>query len=151
MRAAAPDGRTLVMSGRGVSFDLVDLATGKSRLSFEGHQDPASALSFSPDGKTLASCSYLENTIRVWDVAKGRQIRLISGHEGDEVPGVRAALFLPDGSGTMSYGNESSLRLWDTSTGKELRKFALKGRQQVVNMGLSAALGPGAGRCTVVP
>jgi len=64
---------------------------------------------------------------------------------------VRAALFLPDGSGTMSYGNESSLRLWDTSTGKELRKFALKRRQQVVNMGLSAALGPGAGRCTVVP
>ncbi|HMF11310.1 MAG TPA: sigma-70 family RNA polymerase sigma factor, partial [Gemmataceae bacterium] len=139
VRAVAPDGRTLVMSGRGVAFDLVDLATGKSRLSFEGHQGPASALSFSPDGRTLASCSYMENTIRLWDVAKGRQIRLISGHDGDvDVPGVRAALFLPDGSGVISGGNDSSLRLWDATTGKELRKFALEGRQQVVSMGLSA-------------
>jgi WD40 repeat protein len=36
-------------------------------------------VAFAPDGKTLASRSE-ENTVKLWDVATGEEIRTLSGH-----------------------------------------------------------------------
>jgi hypothetical protein len=45
------------------------VATGKKIHVLEGHQGPISTLSFSPDGKRLATGSY-DTTIRLWDAAR---------------------------------------------------------------------------------
>ena len=37
------------------------------------------SVSFSPDGQTLASGS-LDDTVRLWDVSSGRQLRSLTGH-----------------------------------------------------------------------
>jgi WD40 repeat protein len=51
-----------------------DAETGEIMLDpFEGHADTVSAVTFSPDGKSIASGSH-DHTIRVWDAETGAVI-----------------------------------------------------------------------------
>jgi WD40 repeat protein len=75
----------------------------------------AASVAFSPDGKTLASGSY-DDTIRLWDVATGRTIRILTGHTG-----VYTVAFSPDGKTLASGGADDSVRLWDVATGRTIR------------------------------
>jgi serine/threonine protein kinase/sugar lactone lactonase YvrE len=72
-----PDG-SLLASTRGTSGVVVlwDPSTGKPRSMLTGHSSKINSLAFSPDGKTLASCS-TDGTIRLWDPDKAREKRLI--------------------------------------------------------------------------
>jgi WD40 repeat protein len=51
---------------------LWDVRTGKERASLKGHTGGVSCVTYSPDGKTLASGSY-DATIKLWDVTTGKQ------------------------------------------------------------------------------
>jgi hypothetical protein len=56
-----------VFTGHDPDVRLYELATGRERRRFVGHQANAHALTFSPDGKRLAAGGD-EGTILVWDV-----------------------------------------------------------------------------------
>jgi WD40 repeat protein len=73
---------------------------------------------FSPDGKQLADVSS-GNTVRLWDVASGKEILPASGHHG----GVSSLSVSPDGKVLTTFGADRGLRQWEVSTGKELRQF----------------------------
>ena len=97
-----------------------------------GHSDFVVSLTFSPDGRTLVSGSR-DNTIKLWDVTTGQELRALKGHPGR----VNSVALSPDGK-TLLSGSAASfgatgggqLMLWDVATGRELRTL-LKGSNEV--------------------
>lgn len=81
------------------------------------HGHTVSALSFSADGKLLASASW-DQTARVWDVSSGREVSRFSGH-GD---GASAVAISPDGRLVASGDMKRTVVLWDSRTGREIHR-----------------------------
>ena len=109
--AYSPDGTTLAAAGGGDSaIRLWDVAAARTTLILQGHDRPATGLSFSPDGRSLASASF-DGTIRIWDLTAGRQVLVLRGHEDT----VTSAAFSPDGKAVVSGGGDGTVRLWDVA------------------------------------
>jgi WD40 repeat protein len=120
---ASPDWRNRIVLGA--------TATAKQSRVLSGHEKRVTFLVFSPDGQTLVSGS-LDGTIRVWDVARGKELRCHGG-QGDLT---RRSIVLGPAPAALSPGGkllalgESELsegahrvRLWDVATGTLLARF----------------------------
>jgi len=83
-----------------------------------GHSKSVESLVFGPDKSWFASGSF-DNTIRIWDVETGRELRSLTGHSGV----IRSLNCSPDGKWLASGSNDKTLRLWNLDTGKETRRF----------------------------
>jgi WD40 repeat protein len=93
----------------------------------KGHTDKVLSVSFSPDGKTLAS-SGRDGTIHLWDAETGEDKGILRGHFGS----VRCVSFSPGLNGKMlaSGGSDKTIRLWDIESGEE--KGILRGHSRKV-------------------
>jgi WD40 repeat protein len=70
--AFSPDGRTIASAGFGGAIHLWEVATGKERCCFRGHDYRIANVAFSPDGRLLASTGD-DGTVLFWD-ATGRHL-----------------------------------------------------------------------------
>jgi WD40 repeat protein len=84
------------------------------------HNTPIMSLSFSPDGRVLASGSYFNSTIKLWDTASGREIHTLVGHG----QAVHAVTFSPNGQTLASGGTDKMIRLWEVDSGRLLHTFS---------------------------
>ncbi|MDV2997331.1 MAG: Tol-Pal system protein TolB [Chroococcidiopsis sp. SAG 2025] len=73
------------------------------------------SVAYSPDGKTIASGSR-DNTIKLWDVARGNQITTLSGHGGS----VTSLAYSPDGKTIASGSVDNTIKLWDVARGNQI-------------------------------
>jgi RNA polymerase sigma factor (sigma-70 family) len=113
--AYSPDGTLLATAGQDGAVRLWDPATGKELAEF---RDPdlgdIRCISFSADGKMLASAHRYGNLIHVWDVTTRKQLRAF-GRAVDVVA------FSPDGNllATAGIGSgRDELCHWDVATGQ---------------------------------
>jgi WD40 repeat protein len=134
--ALSPDGkfamstgggaRKSVASDRGV-IHLWDVSRGKAIGTFagtgknKGLGEAVLAMAFSPDGKYALSGG-TDGSLRLWDLASGRELEAIQAHEGSV--GTKAVAFSPDGRSVLSVGGSDGLaKLWNISSGSLIRAF----------------------------
>lgn len=97
-----------IVSSSSTNFDLWK--------TLQGHFRPVTSISFSPNGKTLASGSR-DMTIKLWNVETGMQTRTLQGHS-DQIDSVT---YSPDGKILASSSDDETIKLWDVATGREIR------------------------------
>lgn len=107
--ALNPDSSTLATGSRRGELHLWDVASGTHKVEFMGHPSDISSVTFSPDGKTLASSG--EGKLYLWDIASGARKLSITGHTNS----IYSIAFSPD-SRTLASGSWEQIRLWDIAT-----------------------------------
>jgi WD40 repeat protein len=144
--AWSPDGKQLVSSSLDRTLKLWDAGSGalvrefkayKEKEFEKGHRDGVFCVTFSPDGKHLASGGS-DRTLKLWDVATGQVIREFV-NPAFKNPGKPTALtepapahpgwiyglrFTPDGARLVSAGNaprnQGYLAVWGAANGRLL-------------------------------
>ena len=131
--AFSPDG-SLIATGTGFrDVKLWHATTGRNIDTFNDHRALVRAVSFSPDGRTLASASD-DGTVVLRDLAAG-SATTIDGHSGTDM---RLA-FTPDGATLASYGNTygSGVKIWDTSTRRMITTLRGHGGSPISSISIS--------------
>ena len=70
-------------------------------------------MAVTPDGNRAVSGGS-DGSVRVWDLAAGREQATLTGHSG----WVRSVAVTPDGARAVSGGEDGSVRVWDLATGR---------------------------------
>jgi hypothetical protein len=132
----SPDGNWLAAAGgipgRQGEVKLFDLQHDQHAVLFTG-ADVVLAAAFSPDGSRLAAAG-TDNSIRIFDVAKRKEMLLIQQH----ADWVSAVVFSPDGTHLASASRDRSARIYNARTGE--LELSYPGHGAAVN---AVAFGPG--------
>ena len=84
----------------------------------EGHENSANSLSFSPDGKLLATSS-TDKSVRLWQWPSGKPKQVLNGHKKPTV----GARFSPDGRLLASSSYDDRIRIWSVKDGECLQEL----------------------------
>ncbi len=111
-------------SFRNAKLDMTDM--GIAKKTFKGHSDDVNSVSFSNDGKFIASGSK-DKTVKIWDFSTEKLLKEFKGHSDS----VSSVSFSNDGKFIASGSDDHTVKIWDFSTGKLLKEF--KGHSSRVN------------------
>jgi serine/threonine protein kinase len=140
--AISPDGQFIASGSNDKTIKLWQVGTGKLVRQLgrwvSGHSNMVHSVAFSPislnssyqgqsgksagstdlNSRILASASW-DNTIRLWDVNTGKEIRTLTGHSN----WVNSVAFSRDGKLLLSGSADCTIKLWQVQTGIEIQSF----------------------------
>lgn len=121
--AFSKDGQTLVTSGFDDTLIWWPVVAEKPEpiRKITAHKGWIRAIEVSPDGNLLASGGN-DRLVKLWNMADGKLVRELSGHELD----IYSLLFHREGKHLLSGDLMAHIRQWDITAGKEVRKFDAK-------------------------
>jgi WD40 repeat protein/tRNA A-37 threonylcarbamoyl transferase component Bud32 len=108
--AFSPDNHFLA-STAGENVVLYDVASRHVLRTLKAHTGEVKAVTFAPDGKTLASAAE-DGTVRLWNLATG-DIALVLTQKFEPV---YSLAFSPDGTLLASGGLDGNVRLWPAAS-----------------------------------
>eukprot|EP00026_Physarum_polycephalum_P008053 Phypoly_transcript_08130.p1 GENE.Phypoly_transcript_08130~~Phypoly_transcript_08130.p1 ORF type:complete len:471 (+),score=19.98 Phypoly_transcript_08130:59-1471(+) len=85
----------------------------KPIIRMTGHQQPINLISFSPDGRLVASASF-DKSLKIWDGVTGKFKASLRGHVG----AVYQVCWSSDSRMLVSGSKDSTVKLWDLATNK---------------------------------
>jgi WD40 repeat protein len=109
--ALTADGNTLASGAHWGDINLWDVPRRKFLRHLGVHKGKVHSLLFTADGKVLVSASSMDGTIRLWDVAKGKE--LTSRNAGQQGKSVTALAASPDGKTLVSGDDDGIVKVWD--------------------------------------
>jgi WD40 repeat protein len=127
----SPDGRWIAIATTRLPNAMVPSAivihgNNGTRRELAGHAAAVWYAYVDPSGTRVASAS-LDRTARVWDLATGRELHVLRGHD-DRVTDVT---WSPDGSELATASADGTIRLWNASDGTT--RVVLRGHSAQVN------------------
>jgi WD40 repeat protein/serine/threonine protein kinase len=117
--AFSPNGKLLATGSDdpAAPLQLWDLTTGQSRAVM-GPTDDVLSVAFSSDGTRLLAASY-DQTARLFDVASGRELRVLRGHSW----WVWHASFSKDNTQIVTASQDGTVIVWNAETGERSPPF----------------------------
>ena len=98
-----------------VAFGLAPVGRGQEQpkqsvlpYELEGHESSINSVAYTPDGSHVVTGSS-DMTVRLWETAGGKEVRVLSGHTGQ----VTSVAVDPLGRMVFSGAADNAIRLWD--------------------------------------
>jgi WD40 repeat protein len=82
------------------------------------HGVPASTMALSSDRRFVATSRPEERTVRIWDLASGKEKHTLP----DGIGGAAGLTFSPDGETVVSANYDNDIRVWKTQSGELVKK-----------------------------
>jgi RNA polymerase sigma factor (sigma-70 family) len=128
---SSPDGRRSAVVTEDGTLKISD-AAGKELASVKMPKKDVNRLIFSSDAKTLAVMGWNDPTIRLYDTANGKELRVLAAPEKPDAAAPTAVYayaqatinFSPDGT-LLVKATASAVRTWDVATGREFPQILL--------------------------
>jgi DNA-binding SARP family transcriptional activator/WD40 repeat protein len=117
--AVSPDGRRVVLGGRGGTVWFEDTVTGAAREGAGSHHAAVAAAFFGPTGDTATSVGN-DNTVIVWNARSATPVQELSGPTGQ----VQSAAASPDGTTLYTSSLDGDVLAWDLTGARQFGRGA---------------------------
>lgn len=134
-KVAFSSGDQRLATSSGNTITLWDLVTQQPiGLPLKGHSQPIYNLASSPDGKTLASTSWIDGKIILWNLSEQPRLGyLLSGHS----QWVSKVAFSHDSRTLASASYDHTIKLWDVTTGQLIGQPLVGHKSEVRSLAFS--------------